>query len=97
LEEGIANNGPCFLPTCKMSKNRLPLDPIYNMGTDFYRMPSWCDRILQTPGLKCTVYDRFEHSAMTSDHCGVYAILECQSQESQNTKHCGDSHTQAEH
>jgi len=61
FNEGIDNNGPIFLPTCKMLKNRdfknrdlkntnlknTNLNNInWKLGKYNHRIPSWCDRIL---------------------------------------------------
>jgi hypothetical protein len=59
FSEGISNQGPIFIPTCKMMKGRVTgssyrdnKTKIYD-GTDYWktgrqdqRVPSWCDRIL---------------------------------------------------
>ena len=56
--EGIGNQGPLFLPTCKMIKDRnytcrfhdpaVPAEgkDCWNVGKHEQRTPSWCDRIL---------------------------------------------------
>lgn len=80
LNEGIKNNGPVFLPTCKLKKTRTEIlnDNIYNTGSEKQRTPSWCDRILINDAPTCIKYDRFDMFEMVaSDHAAVYGIYSC--------------------
>lgn len=74
--EGVNGNGPQFLPTCKLAKRRVT--PVFKLGKNLQRYPSWCDRILATKGsMKFVDYSRFEFGNMNlSDHAGVIAELE---------------------
>jgi hypothetical protein len=84
--EGIDNEGPTFIPTCKMRKNRTNITSheMWNTGKDNQRVPSWCDRILYSKfgddghNLVCTYYDRFDHGEVMSksDHAGVISMFE---------------------
>jgi hypothetical protein len=88
--EGVNNEGPTFLPTCKMSKDRYQkssndiLDGHWSTGKEDQRVPSWCDRVLYKKfsedghHLICTNYERFDvGSTMSkSDHAGVFATFE---------------------
>lgn len=83
--EGINDNGPLFLPTCKMSTDRLPNinHALWRIGKSYQRNPSWCDRIIYQDyqtyrRLQCTMYDRFDFgTCMTkSDHAAVIATFE---------------------
>lgn len=87
LLEGIDNDGPLFLPTCKLYKNRPDLvsisdanaeGGIFKTGILHQRTPSWCDRILYR-GLDCLEYDRYDQGTTMkqSDHAailGVYTV-----------------------
>ena len=81
FDEGIENQGPSFLPTAKMAKNRRKTDIVWNTGKYDQRTPSWCDRILYKSGLKndieCIYYDRFDsgEAMKKSDHAGVIAVF----------------------
>jgi hypothetical protein len=44
MDEGVNNAGPIFLPTAKMQRGRT--SPLYRLGTNSFRTPSWVDRIL---------------------------------------------------
>ena len=83
LLEGIDNEGPAFLPTCKLYKNRPDLvsisdaaseGGIFKTGVLHQRTPSWCDRILYR-GVDCEEYDRYDHGTTMkqSDHAAVIA------------------------
>lgn len=71
--EGINNNGPMFLPTCKMQKGRSskcefnnPEDGdfrCWKTGVENQRNPSWCDRIL---------YKKLDENSSTDLMCTVY-------------------------
>lgn len=85
FSEGINNEGPTFLPTCKMSKSR-NLNQGFKMwrtGKYDQRVPSWCDRILyqnypiSTSKLECIYYNRFDigDTMAKSDHAGVISIF----------------------
>ena len=77
LSEGVDSNGPEFLPTCKMKKERETIQ--YKLGKKMQRSPSWADRILymsnKYPFMKCDMYDRWcEGDTMKkSDHDAVIA------------------------
>jgi len=76
IDEGIEKQGIHFAPTCKMNKDREPMNEDYKLGKWGQRFPSWCDRILYKDlhdlKTKCLMYERWEHSTMTqSDHCAV--------------------------
>lgn len=75
FNEGISNQGPTFVPTCKMVKGRATesySDQIpetgdcWKTGKQNQRVPSWCDRILyakfgdDSHNLICTYYNRFD-------------------------------------
>lgn len=85
LLEGVDNEGPRFLPTCKLSRARAPgAEPTitaFKLGTAYQRPPSWCDRILyQTFAddkvVRCTSYFRWDRGNMTqSDHAAVVATF----------------------
>lgn len=75
--EGVNNNGPCFLPTCKMNK----ICPIlFNRDYQIvkknrYRIPSWCDRILYTNNISCMTYNSFDNGyTCKSDHVPVTGL-----------------------
>jgi hypothetical protein len=85
--EGVSNEGPAFLPTCKMDKQRYINDKIktcWSTGKEDQRIPSWCDRILYKKfnddghNLVCTYYDRFDigETMSKSDHAGVISMFE---------------------
>lgn len=88
FSEGINNQGPTFIPTCKMSKNRLQdvSDDLeyWKTGREDQRVPSWCDRVLFNKfgedghNMICTYYDRFDvgNVMLKSDHAGVISIFE---------------------
>lgn len=74
--EGIANSGPEFYPTCKMDKNRTDRFT-WKTGKFDQRIPSWCDRILNSKDIKCLYYNSFCHgNIMKSDHDAVIGIYE---------------------
>lgn len=87
FQEGVKNQGPLFLPTCKMSKPRKPLarassiKDLFNTGCG-QRKPSWCDRILHcdrkdtTHFTTCIDYDRMDEgkTMKKSDHAAIYGI-----------------------
>jgi hypothetical protein len=77
LLEGIKNNGPLFLPTCKLKHGRsndYNLD-MFKLGKYNQRVPSWCDRILYSNG-KCIYYNRWEYGDMNlSDHSSVIGLF----------------------
>lgn len=83
FSEGKNNEGPLFLPTCKMVKGRK--DNIYwKTGKQNQRNPSWCDRILyakisnnDSSVLTCTYYDRFDvgNTMNKSDHAGILSLF----------------------
>lgn len=85
LQEGINNNGPQFLPTAKMSKNRSDYEtnnPLtrWKLGKYDQRIPSWTDRILYHSTdefIECLEYDSYDfgETMRKSDHQGVYALL----------------------
>jgi hypothetical protein len=73
--EGVNNEGPMFIPTCKLVKYRdncvtlTDIDSIdyYKIGKYDQRMPSWCDRILYYKynkqvmfNLECISYHNFD-------------------------------------
>ncbi|XWV25694.1 hypothetical protein QJ857_gp0019 [Tupanvirus soda lake] len=81
-KEGINNDGPTFLPTCKLEKKC----PIPKDGRKYQtskgktiRIPSWCDRILYSGNINCKLYQRFDSGfTCKSDHIpviGLYEIL----------------------
>lgn len=78
LSEGIDNLGPQFLPTCKMQKGRISSKVTiesYSLGKEDQRVPSYCDRILNSSGVNCLEYDRFDTGMMNkSDHAGVIGL-----------------------
>lgn len=89
--EGVDNQGPTFMPTCKMVKGRDTDEYSLTEGTECWkigredqRIPSWCDRILYKRfnddghNLKCVEYDRFDvgYTMSKSDHAGVIGIFE---------------------
>jgi hypothetical protein len=91
FSEGVNNQGPTFMPTCKMVKGRDTEEynltdgtECWKIGREDQRIPSWCDRILYKKigddghTLKCVDYDRFDiGSTMSkSDHAGVIGIFE---------------------
>jgi len=93
FQEGIDNEGPMFLPTCKMRKPRpdpesiTEITQLYNVGKG-QRKPSWCDRILYcdrgdvSMETRCIVYDRLDagETMKMSDHAAVYGIYKiCES------------------
>ncbi|XWV24462.1 hypothetical protein QJ856_gp0018 [Tupanvirus deep ocean] len=82
FKEGINNNGPTFLPTCKLEKKC----PIPDNGRKYQtkkgntkRVPSWCDRILYSGNINCKLYQSFDSGfTCKSDHMpviGLYEIL----------------------
>ena len=88
--EGLApekqeGQGPTFLPTCILAK-RCPIvdgqPRAYQYGKDDAEIvPSWCDRILYTKGIKCIMYDSFDtDTTCRSDHIPVIGIYEVQPQ-----------------
>jgi hypothetical protein len=78
FNEGVDNNGPMFVPTCKLKKGRKGLNvKSYKTGKKNQRTPSWCDRILyqQNANIKCVVYDFWDYGTMNcSDHAAVFGI-----------------------
>lgn len=89
--EGMNNQGPTFLPTCKMVKGRVTGQSRNDNGINYWktgrydqRVPSWCDRILyqkfNEDGHKmiCTHYSRFDVGTVMSksDHAGVLSLFE---------------------
>lgn len=79
MKEGPNDEGPTFLPTCKLRQGRTPNQcenaQIFLLGSKDHRIPSWCDRILYE-GFKspvtCSSYNRWERGSMCfSDHCAV--------------------------
>lgn len=86
--EGVDNQGPIFIPTCKMMKERNGVEvKLWETGRNNQRTPSWCDRILyrkfndqEKDGhqLKCVYYDRFDvgMTMAKSDHAAVLALFE---------------------
>jgi hypothetical protein len=74
LIEGINNEGPLFLPTCKLKHYReqeYNLD-IFKLGSKNQRIPSWCDRILFSNNIECLYYNRWDYKDMNkSDHASV--------------------------
>jgi len=87
FQEGIDNQGPLFLPTCKMKKPRKTIDEavyiadIFNTGQG-QRKPSWCDRILYCDRAKnksktrCMGYNRLDSgkTMKKSDHAAIYGL-----------------------
>lgn len=81
LLEGINDQGPRFLPTCKLRQGRTPSEEptvaTYKLGTSYQRPPSWCDRILyqavqEEKVIRCTGYFRWDRGNMNqSDHAAV--------------------------
>ncbi len=74
--EGVDNQGPLFLPTCKMVKHRpyklQDVDPetpqeYWKVGKYDHRMPSWCDRILYQ-----SYNSEFEDEETSSIKCLYY-------------------------
>lgn len=77
FDEGVSNQGPIFLPTCKMIKGRDEScqfnedtevlaavgKDCWNLGKHNQRIPSWCDRIL---------YQKFNANVGSSMHCTMY-------------------------
>lgn len=90
FSEGVDNEGPIFIPTCKMTKERNGVEiNSWETGRVNQRIPSWCDRILYRKfpnqvedgrNLTCTYYDRFDvgMTMAKSDHAGVLALFELQ-------------------
>jgi hypothetical protein len=86
LHEGCQNNGPLFLQTCKLLKNRGDNYAVgsFSTGSIGQRPPSWCDRILyQTLNedcqpIECIFYDRFDvgRTMKLSDHSGVIGLYQ---------------------
>lgn len=82
FHEGVDNQGPTFIPTCKMEKYRI--NDMWKTGILDQRIPSWCDRILHQQfnndghQLKCIYYDRFDigNVMSKSDHAAVVALYE---------------------
>jgi hypothetical protein len=87
FREGIHNEGPRFLPTCKMRKPRISksdrssIRDMYNIGSG-QRQPSWCDRILyysfnKSQKIRCLMYDRIDEGKTMeqSDHAAVYGLF----------------------
>lgn len=89
FQEGINNQGPLFLPTCKMAKPRKShkmsdkIEDIFNIGSG-QRKPSWCDRILYCDRkdtlhhTTCIEYDRLDEgdTMKKSDHAAIYGVYE---------------------
>lgn len=82
LSEGVEDSGPLFPPTGKLKHKRDPGEidiDAYSLGKKDQRVPSFPDRILHSPEIKCTEYARFDNGIMTkSDHAaviGIYSIL----------------------
>lgn len=87
FEEGLNNQGPMFLPTCKMRKPRknpeeaVSIDEVFNIGQG-QRHPSWSDRILHydcpdtSYRTSCQIYDRFDEgeTMKMSDHAAILGI-----------------------
>jgi len=78
--EGINNEGPVFLPTCKLSHGRKEIsEKSFKCGKLNQRTPSWCDRILYNSvnlSVKCVYYDRMDYGNMNySDHAAVIGIF----------------------
>lgn len=85
FSEGIDNQGPSFVPTCKMLKSRNHHDiGSWKTGQQDQRVPSWCDRILYKTftetnhHMVCTYYDRFDTgNVMTkSDHAAIVSVFD---------------------
>lgn len=76
--EGINSNGLSFLPTCKMFKEcPIVSNRSYQITSKKkYRLPSWCDRILHTDGIKCVLYESFDTgNTCKSDHKPVIGLF----------------------
>jgi len=84
--EGVDNQGPIFIPTCKLKHCRKESDidreEIFKCGKADQRAPSWCDRIIFDASIgektivSCAKYDRMETGTMNhSDHAAVYGIF----------------------
>ena len=87
FEEGVNNDGPLFLPTCKMKKPRKSIHEascitdVFNIGQG-QRKPSWSDRILYCDRKKtksvtqCLEYDRLDSgkTIQKSDHAAIYGL-----------------------
>lgn len=71
--EGVNGEGPLFLPTCKMQKEREGVE--YKLGKTLQRPPSWADRILYKGNVTCTEYDRWSkgETMKKSDHDAIIA------------------------
>lgn len=79
FQEGVNNNGPDFLPTCKLEKklsdNNIRDYQLSKKGTN--RMPSWCDRILYSKGVNCLLYCNFDYgNTYKSDHIPVIGLFQ---------------------
>jgi hypothetical protein len=77
FNEGIDNQGPSFLPTCKMVKKRIRGFFPWKLGKNQQRVPSWCDRILYREA-KCLFYASFDQgeTMRLSDHAAVVGLFE---------------------
>jgi hypothetical protein len=76
-KEGIDNDGPNFLPTCKLKKDCKSTNRPYQIiKGDTLRIPSWCDRILYLgDNIKCLLYENFDRGqTCMSDHIPVIGL-----------------------
>lgn len=88
FREGINNNGPNFLPTCKLQISKIPSSTVEETKRSYQieknksiRIPSWCDRVLYTTDLNeksnitCDLYETFDRGyTCKSDHKPVIAL-----------------------
>nr|QBK92016.1 MAG: uncharacterized protein LCPAC304_03590 [Pithovirus LCPAC304] len=87
FKEGVQNQGPLFLPTCKMRKPRVDpkdatdIQDLFNTG-EGHRKPSWCDRLLHCDRkdsryhIICDHYNRLDEgeTMKKSDHAAVLGL-----------------------
>jgi hypothetical protein len=84
FNEGISNQGPLFLPTCKLNKHRSSVIGSFKPGDHNQRPPSWADRILykfDSKEISCSSYERFDYgnTMKLSDHAAVVGVFEVNS------------------
>ena len=81
FNEGIGNDGPNFLPTCKLEK-KCPITEqrTYQISKGrTARIPSWCDRILYLGRITCLLYESFDAgTTCKSDHIPVIGLYDVQ-------------------